>query len=561
MTSKIPSKKRTTPTTNTVVNTKEKTKPIIDGDMLDVEEDDIKEYIEVSKPITPTASKRLKLTEVSASFDNTTLFEPLSSTFVKTSQLPSEETKEQPGAVIMPLPGTTPVTALVVWKPPPPPRVMTVLDDQTTIIFKTRLLWFENHRAMIMKQIAQERTVSENNKIMLSDIKKGQFKYWKWIPSSSVEFYPYKFEAGSFGTIREMRCRCSTLQTCEELTVETSLLPCQFGQLAPLGNFHPNALAGRPASLLNAKNTIQATFKSQPMQPGLSRDAYDNKIWYLDIYNRGMQFSLYCPECPAYIQLVLDGHNPTGTDEEKKRYEAAFWYHARGPWKDDKGGKYPDCFTAKAKAFKKCSVKRAVEYPKDPYKVPGNLEIIDFFHRKTLPPYDKKELAKPEEKRIRCRYEHVDVPIYDPQGKIIWLEDRPELKAYKDKDQTEFIDCNERSSIVNREWDSLTVQFTFTYKPKSKDSDWSYGIHVELVDVNKHLPPDPYDEVEPIPAKEKATEENTPQGRLLMSNDDAQKLIDEALEQEMMSYDLDQATKTSTPKSITTTSTDTTKVD
>ena len=176
--------------------------------------------------------------------------------------------------------------------------------------------------------------------------------------------------------------------------------------------------------------------------------------------------------------LIAEGYNPNGTEDEKSRYRDVFFSRVRRFYKEDKGSNDPYRFDASKKTITKTSVADAKELDENSWVAYGNLKILQRLYDETLPKRDEKT-------GVQQHYIPQDVPIFDKEGKFIFIKDRKEIHAFEDPEkQTRFIDAKFRSSIVDGEWDSIRLSIGTSFFKDDKGI-WTIGPSIELQSIHK----------------------------------------------------------------------------
>lgn len=490
----------------------------------DIVEEENKENIQPSSPIK---KPRIELVET---FDNKQVFQPLSSTYR------TEEVKE--------------CTALV------PHKEQTTTSTQFHLQINGQIVEFKRDKtgyAKIIKQLIEQEAanlgyLTMGMKLMLQDIRVSTYYYFKFFPPTKLQFYDTTFLKDN-EEVPTTSVKCTELQSSYlGLEFDGSVQRAMFAELAPLGDYDPFERNKRPCTLKKAKNKCNFSLEDSQDHPEFNYDMQDERKWLAVARELGLDVIKWDPKSKPYRLLVEAGFKPTGNEQERSAYSAEFDMHVRPAWKvsEKNPGQYPFSYMASDKAFKLCSKQQAYEFDtkKETYIVPGDIQEIKDFQKKTLPrkvPYKYKDPITGENKEVlvQQRYVHHDIPIFEAgTGRFIPMHERKEIHAYEDAEQTQFIEPPKRKrDIEDREWVIPRKRIVFTFKDKDATSPWTIGMAQKLVRIQKHLPPDVHVTTARTWDEKNAPPEKLPQGRAIMSDDEEQGFLKRIQEQQRAEMD------------------------
>lgn len=439
-------------------------------------------------------------------------------------------------------------------------KIMVQVSQSISFEFTNKTAWGENFKKLITATSKKYDAVPKNQQMMLFDINKNDYHYFWFYPPSGLSYEDTSFDTFSYGKIPQFGIKCPKLSSAKDLVFTSPICRLYFAELAPLGNYDPQSADFGEASLAKANNQLNLKLQPSPSHPEFDTFLILFDKWLIETRIRGLEAMMYNPESKAYQMLKASGLNPTGTEEEKIIYEAEFWDHCAPLYKDDKDGKYPKTIDASTKAFKVCSYDQAVAFEGDDenkidpvlFIPPGNLNVIKN-HFETS---SRKEEPTPKyPKGIRRYMIPHDVPIFDADGNFIIMNERPEVKAYSDVRQRDFIHRRNRSSIQNGEWGYIKFGISFTYKApdEKKKIPWSIQMRLDLVSVHKHLPADVSEHyVCPYDRKDVTDPDKLPKGIPSWTHEQEKAFLEQAkIDDALLGFDLDAIVRTQNQPAIT----------
>jgi hypothetical protein len=500
----------------------------------DQEEQDQQENKENIQPSSPAKKPRLELTE---SFDNKQVFQPLSSSFSIT------EVKEHP------TPTTT--TAMVHYKPQAQPMVAILPSGQRIEYKNNREGYAKAFKAHILVNIAKRGGVATpGEKIMLkeildflSDPVKYKLTYYAFFPPKAAQWADSSYQKDG-QTVIKLVAKWDAIQpSFDGAQIKMPVQRAYFSELAPCGNWDPQGRDNRPKAINSAKNKCDFTYRESVTRPEYTEDMRDATRWTEELNESARHYLANDPSSPVVKKLQEQGLKPfSDNPDERQAYMAAFNYHYRGLWKDDKDGKYKYSYKASDFAFKKTGIKDSISLQTQTYVVPGNLRVIRDLYEFTLPDPIKAKGKDGKEMEVQPHLVHNDIPIFNTDGKVIYMHDRKEIKIYSDEKQTRLIPPKDRErTIVDGEWTMPTLVYCQTYKfPDVKNNTpWNIGLSRKLVSIQKHAPPDVQEHTERQWDETTADPTKLPRGLEPITDDMIQAELKK--EQERLGAELDSA--------------------